>query len=130
MLKRVRKVCQWLIFQDLALNDADIADKMGYTRSSFSQIINGKVPVSEKFISKLCLFDKNINKVWVMDGIGDMFLNQDSTLIREPNALYGDNNEKTVIALLNEISQLKDTIIKLQAEQNAIKSHRPKTAKL
>ena len=51
-----------------------MADLLGYTKSSFSQIMNGRVPLSEKFVSKLCQLDQNINEVWILTGEGDMFL--------------------------------------------------------
>jgi transcriptional regulator with XRE-family HTH domain len=70
----------WLIFNEYAENEAGIAQKLGYTRSSFSQLINGKVPLSDKFIEKLCEADKNINKVWILTGTGPM-LKSDSPAI-------------------------------------------------
>lgn len=74
-LKRVRKVLNWLIFKEIAVSETDIAAKLGYKKSSFSQIVNGKVPLSEKFVNKLCLLDENINSVWILTGEGDMFVN-------------------------------------------------------
>lgn len=47
--QRIRKAINWLIFQDVAESEKEIADRLGYTKSSFSQIVNGKVPLSEKF---------------------------------------------------------------------------------
>lgn len=72
--KRLKKVINWLIYQDVAENERALADLLGYTKSSFSQIINGKVPLSEKFVKKLCQLDQNINEVWIMTGEGEMFL--------------------------------------------------------
>lgn len=71
-IQRVKKVCKWLIFNDYAENDKELAERLGYTKSSFSQILNEKVPISGKFIDKLCDIDENINKVWVFTGNGDM----------------------------------------------------------
>lgn len=73
--QRIKKVVNWLIFQEIADNERDLADKLGYTKSSFSQIVNGKVPLSEKFVKKLCALDENINEVWVSEGAGTMFKN-------------------------------------------------------
>jgi transcriptional regulator with XRE-family HTH domain len=72
IIQRVRKVCKWLIFSDYADNDAELAKLLGYTKSSFSQILNEKVPLSEKFIDKLCLVDSNINKVWILSNSEEM----------------------------------------------------------
>lgn len=72
LTQRIRKAINWLIFQDVAESEKDIADKLGYTKSSFSQIVNGKVPLSEKFVRKLCSLDDNINDVWITEGEGSL----------------------------------------------------------
>lgn len=72
--KRVKKVINWLIFKEIADNERDLAETLGYTKSSFSQIVNGKVPLSEKFMKKLCSLDENINFVWLQTGEGKMFV--------------------------------------------------------
>ncbi|EEF88605.1 hypothetical protein BACCELL_03789 [Bacteroides cellulosilyticus DSM 14838] len=36
-----------------------MVDKLGYTKSSLFQIVNGKVSLSEKFVKKLCSFGEN-----------------------------------------------------------------------
>lgn len=71
-LQRVKETINWLIFMEFAENERAIAEKLGYTKSSFSQIMNGKVPLSDKFIKKLCSADENINEVWITDGVGEM----------------------------------------------------------
>lgn len=73
--QRIKKTINWLIFQEVAESERELADKLGYTKSSFSQIVNGKVPLSDKFVKKLCALDENINEVWVTDGTGSMFKN-------------------------------------------------------
>lgn len=69
-LKRIKKVINWLIYKEIGESEKEIAERLGYTKSSFSQIVNGKVPLSDKFISKLCSLDENINLVWVQSGEG------------------------------------------------------------
>lgn len=73
-LRRIKKVINWLIFKEVADSERGIAEVLGYTKSSFSQIVNGKVALSEKFIRKLCSLDENINFVWVQYGTGEMFV--------------------------------------------------------
>lgn len=70
--QRIKKIIKWLIFSDFAENDKEVAENLGYTKSSLSQIVTGKVPVSEKFIKKLCSADKNINEEWINTGEGEM----------------------------------------------------------
>lgn len=79
-IQRIKKVINWLIFQDVAESEKQLADLLGYTKSSFSQIVNGKVPLSEKFVKKLCGLDENINEVWVLKGEGSMFKNNPNGL--------------------------------------------------
>lgn len=79
--QRIKKAINWLIFQEVAENERALANLMGYTKSSFSQLVNGKVPLSEKFVKKLCSLDPNINEVWITTGEGN-FLKSDN-----PNGL-------------------------------------------
>lgn len=70
--QRIKKVINWLVFMEYAENERELAEKLGYTKSSFSQIVNGKVPLSERFVQKLASVDRNINEVWIMTGEGNM----------------------------------------------------------
>lgn len=70
--KRLKKVINWLIYQEVAESETALAKMLGYQKSSFSQIVNGKVPLSEKFVKRLCSLDENINEVWISKGEGEM----------------------------------------------------------
>lgn len=54
-IERVTKVVDWLIFEKIVDSRRDLAEKLGYTESSLSQIINGKVNLSDRFIKKLSI---------------------------------------------------------------------------
>lgn len=71
-IQRIKKVVNWLIFMEYVENERELSEKLGYTKSSFSQIINGRVPLSDKFVKKLCSIDENINEVWIIEGTGTM----------------------------------------------------------
>lgn len=71
-IERVRKVVDWVIFERIAKNRKDLASIIGYTESSFSQIINSKVALSESFINNLSNADPRINKNWLLTGVGEM----------------------------------------------------------
>lgn len=71
-IKRVTKVVDWLIFEKIVKSRKDLALKMGYTESSMSQILNQKVPLSEKFIKNLSILDNRINIDWLLGNEGDM----------------------------------------------------------
>jgi phage repressor protein C with HTH and peptisase S24 domain len=92
-LQRIRKVLKWLIFNEYAASEKEIAEKIGYTKSSLSQIINGKVPLSDKFVEKIAAADENINKVWILTGEGYM--------LRENAPLLSDVKLKTVEDFIN-----------------------------
>lgn len=87
--RRIRKVINWLIFCEIAENERDLAEKLGYTKSAFSQIVNGKVPLSDKFLKNLRSLDENINDVWIRTGEGDMRKNDPQFLQK----VYGDNSQ-------------------------------------
>lgn len=70
--QRVSDVIRFLIFSKVALDKQDLAQKLGYNVSSFSQIINGRVPLSNKFVEKLIEFAPNLNEHWLKTGEGEM----------------------------------------------------------
>ena len=117
-LQRIKKVINWLIFQDMAENERALADKLGYTKSSFSQIVNGKVPLSDKFVKRLCSFDENINEVWVQSGNGSMFKNNPNSenSVAIPEAAWNVIQQQTASLAARDrqidelIGMLKDQI--------------------
>lgn len=131
-LKRIKKVINWLIYKEIGESEKEIAERLGYTKSSFSQIVNGKVPLSDKFISKLCSLDENINLVWVQSGEGEMFLEDNlnseqdvtipasvwSVIQRQAQSLSSrDRQIEDLIALLKERVQENK---KISARQDAL----------
>ena len=131
-LKRIKKVINWLIYNEIGESEKEIAERLGYTKSSFSQIVNGKVPLSDKFISKLCSLDENINLVWVQSGEGEMFLEHNlnseqnvtipasvwSVIQRQAKSLSSrDRQIEDLIALLKEQVQENK---KISARQDAL----------
>jgi transcriptional regulator with XRE-family HTH domain len=102
---RLKKLIRWLIGQGIASSQDELAQKLGYTRSSFSLIVNEKVKLSPKFINRLCMLDHRINRHWVMTGEGEMIL-EDKNLKMEGELFDqgGENhkeNEKN-IEILNK----------------------------
>lgn len=67
-LQRVTRVVEWLVYKQIVENRRDLAEKMGYTESSLSQILNGKVSLSEKFIKKLANMSDEIDLDWLLTG--------------------------------------------------------------
>lgn len=126
-LQRIKKVAKWLIFADYADNEAGLAKKLGYNKSSFSQILNGKVPLSDRFIDKLCELDNNINKVWVKSGVGEMLrqtsntaanlsMYSENSIQSNNSSIIGSNVNGSGININSTSTELLD-IIKKQQEQ-------------
>lgn len=81
---RIKLVVKWLIGAGVSNNQENIGRLIGYTnKSSFSQILNNKVPIPEGFIEKLCRLNQNINKVWIETERGSM-LNSDQVRLSSP----------------------------------------------
>ena len=131
-LKRIKKVINWLIYKEIGESEKEIAERLGYTKSSFSQIVNGKVPLSDKFISRLCSLDENINLVWVQSGEGEMFIEHNlnseqdvtipasvwSVIQRQAQSLSSrDRQIEDLIAMLKEQVQENK---KISARQDAL----------
>lgn len=119
-LKRVKKLIKWLIFSDYGENEKEIAEMLGYKKSSFSQILNGKVPLSDRFIDNLVSIDKNINKVWIKTGEGKML--KDGVT---PDIVYINDKVNSVLSeyhqLRNKYGLLYDDCNKLKQELSYLK---------
>ena len=83
--QRIRKAVNWLLYKGVAENDRELSEIMGYTKSSFSQIVNGRVPLSSKFAKKLCRLDEDINEVWILTGEGEMFISKPESNLNSEN---------------------------------------------
>ena len=116
-LQRLIKVIDWLVFERTVKNRRDLAVKIGYTESSLSQIINKKVPLSDKFIKKLVIIDKRLNPDWILTGEGSMIKNEET---QKSGDMF--NNEERIemtatIKLMKEGIEYRDEIIKSLKEQ-------------
>ena len=75
---QLKNVINWLIAERRASSQRELAGLLGYNPSALSQIVNGKVPLSDKFVGKLTRFEPRINGEWVKSGKGTMLLYPDS----------------------------------------------------
>lgn len=121
--KRIKKIINWLIYQEVAENERALSEMLGYTKSSFSQIVNGKVPLSEKFAKNLCGLDANLNSVWLLTGEGEMFTG-DYPKGEKQAAVVGDNNNwnnvNTDAALLRALDEIGEQRKLAQAAQEQV----------
>lgn len=77
-LDRIKLLVSYLVKKGIAANQREFGKLMGYSsESSFSQILNGKVPLPKKFISKLRSIEPDINMRWVTTGEGNILLSDE-----------------------------------------------------
>lgn len=114
---RIKLVVKWLIGTGVANNQEAIGRLMGYSnKSSFSQILNNKVPIPGDFTDRLCALNDNINKVWVEKEVGNM-LRSDARPTMPATSVTDVVSENTTLSetvLLRLIDKLdeKDALLK------------------
>lgn len=81
--QRLNDIVNYLIYSKVALDKTDLSKKLGYNASSFSQIINERVPLTDRFINRLMEFAPNIDKNWLLTGEGTM-LKTEATMTPYP----------------------------------------------
>lgn len=95
-IQRIKNAIQWLIFEGRVANRRELAEKLGYGESYFSQIMTGKVPLSESFIKKLSNFDNRLNYDWL--------INQAEEMLSTSQIVCGDHNT-SIAGNSNNITQ-------------------------
>lgn len=74
-LERIKIAVKTLISLGVGKRQEDIGAMMGYkSKSSFSQVLNGKVPLPTGFIDKLCKLDSRLEKSWIISGEGNVLM--------------------------------------------------------
>ena len=76
--------------QGKASSQRELALQMGYNPSAFSQILNGHVPLSDKFLNRLADYDHSINIDWVRTGRGEMLVSDNPVIEVVPSDEDGD----------------------------------------
>ncbi|MCU5977937.1 helix-turn-helix domain-containing protein [Clostridioides difficile] len=75
------------IREKLALSQSDFGESIGLTKSSISNIENNSRNVTEKHIKLICN-ELNVNEKWLRHGFGEMFIENDDTIISELSNKY------------------------------------------
>lgn len=71
-----------LLRETLNLSQDAFGDKIGITRSSISNIEKGTRNPSEQTLKSICR-EFNVNYMWLMEGVGDMFSDLPETIFEE-----------------------------------------------
>lgn len=95
--ENLKQVVAWLIANGVASSQRDLAGQLGYTPSSLSQIVNGRVPLSDKFLNRLVNLDGRINTTWIRTSEGSMLTtgggHMDLTADDDDMEFYTENNK-------------------------------------
>lgn len=94
----------------LNLSQKSFAEKLGITDSGLSNLESGKRNLTEQMIISICR-EFNVNRAWLVEGVGDMFTNLPETILDE-------------LALQYELTDLEKDLVgdfcKLPKEQRNI----------
>ncbi len=106
------------IRETLKLSQSEFAKKLNLQRNSISLVENGKRNLSDRTIQDIC--NKfNVNEEWLRDGIGEMFCQDEKSIVNELVVKYNlDDIVKSCLDVLvtlepEEIKPLLDYIKKV-----------------
>lgn len=138
-VERAKSIVKWLISNRVALTQKGIAQKMGYNHSVLSQVLNGRVSMTEKFMQTLCSLDSRLNYEWLLNGSGEMLLSENVVALKStegttvsvilPTPIKGRSRKKSggrvlpktqnvidIPGLMNLTVQMSKTIEKLDTK--------------
>jgi repressor LexA len=82
--ERIKLIVKTLVSYGIGKNQEEIGKLMGFTnKSAFSQVLNGKVPISKDFVDKLCKLDNRISKKWILFEAGNPFIENNKQVYNE-----------------------------------------------
>lgn len=111
-LERIKIAVKALVSLGVAKNQEGIGELMGYkSKSAFSQILNGKVPLPSDFVDRLCKLDNRLVKMWIINEVGDVLRKKEQSKqvyiescvdsVKEPDKeAYKSINQDSAIPLI------------------------------
>lgn len=95
----------------LGLSQDKFGEALGVTRTAVCAWENGRRGVSEQTIISICR-EFNVNRAWLVEGIGDMFNNLPATILDELALQYDlSDDEKGVVERFCKLSKEQKRII-------------------
>ncbi len=76
-LDRLAEMIDWLLYNNIVASRRELAKRMQYQESTLSLVVNGKQPISSKFLTALAGVDKRLNVDWIEKGDGEMIFEVD-----------------------------------------------------
>lgn len=96
MHQRIKHVVKWLVGNGFAGNQKEVGFMLGYkSESSFSQILNDKVPVPGDFADRLSAISPLLNRDWIISGDGEMIRNDYTNRFDESDKISVNESPST-----------------------------------
>lgn len=105
MLSRVKYAISYLTLNGMTGSQRELSKVLGYNESCFSQMLNGKKPLSKKFVEKLTSEYEVLNKDWLLSGEGEMIKGKVSQSAKGDNTINVSGNNVD----MRNINQSKST---------------------
>ena len=94
--QRIKLAVKWLVGNGIAANQKEVGKLLGYkNESSFSQVINGKVPLPGGFVDRLCELSSVLNPYWILEEKGDMLKKDNEAIPLSSNCIINVPKPKT-----------------------------------
>lgn len=95
----------------LDLSQNKFGEALGVTRSAVCSWENGRREITESTIISICR-EFNVNRAWLVEGVGDMFTNLPETIIDELAMQFDlDEDEKEIVSLFCSLPKENRSIV-------------------
>lgn len=101
-LDRLAQMIDWMLYHNVIASRRELAQRMNYTESTLSCVVNGKQPISPKFLTALSQIDPRLNVGWIDSGEGEMILKEEISNIPTTEELEAIKLQQENIRLLQE----------------------------
>lgn len=76
-LDRLAEMIDWMLYHNVVASRRELALRMNYTESTLSCVVNGRQPISPKFLTALSQIDPRLNVDWIDTGEGEMIIEEE-----------------------------------------------------
>ena len=95
----------------LRLSQEEFGAKIGVTGSSVCNYENGSRTIMEQIIVSICR-EFNVNRAWLVEGVGDMFTNLPETIIDELVVQFDlDEEERELVSLFCNLPKENRSVV-------------------
>lgn len=92
---------------ELNLKQEDFGKKINLTKFAISNYENGRTGIPDRVISDICR-EFNVNEMWLRTGEGEMFINNEISLMQWAGTVLGGSDESFKKRFVNMLSKLNE----------------------